>query len=276
MQKIDSHQHFWIYNKIRDAWINDDMQNIQRNFLPQDLLPVLHENNIDGCIAVQADQSMDETNFLLKLADENECIKGVVGWVDLRAKNIEEQLEDLSKYKKLKGMRHIVQAETEDDFLLRRDFCNGISLLQKFGFTYDILIYPGQLKSAIEFVKLFPEQRFVIDHLAKPNIKDKEIETWAKDIKQVAKFSNVYCKLSGMVTEADWKHWTTADFKPYIDCVLENFGTDRTMFGSDWPVCLVAASYKQCCDMLEQNTQHLTSYEKEKLWGKNAIEFYNI
>ncbi len=276
MQKIDSHQHFWIYNEVRDAWITNDMKDIQRNFLPQDLLPLLRKNDFTGCIAVQADQSTEETDFLLNLANENDFIQAVVGWIDLRAKNIKEQLQHYASFKKLKGLRHIVQAEIEDDFLLRDDFCDGISLLQKFNFTYDILIYPKHLKYTIDFVKRFPEQPFVIDHLAKPNIKYKEIETWAKDIKELAKFSNVYCKLSGMVTEADWKRWTIADFKSYIDCVLENFGTDKVMFGSDWPVCLVAASYKQCCDILEQNTLHLTSTEKEKLWAKNAIQFYNI
>jgi len=274
--RIDAHQHFWIYNSVRDAWIDDHMEVIRKNFLPKDLLPVLQENNMDGCVAVQADQSINETNFLLELANENDFIKGVVGWVDLRMENLEEQLEQYVSFKKLKGFRHIVQAEKQADFLLRDDFCKGISLLQKHGFTYDILIYPKQLMVAIEFVKRFPEQFFVIDHLAKPNIRERKIGEWEKEIKLIAAFPNVYCKLSGMVTEADWGRWFVDDFKPYIEIVLENFGIDRVMFGSDWPVCLLAATYKQCCEILEENTIYFSEEEKRKLWGENAIRFYNL
>jgi L-fuconolactonase len=274
--RIDAHQHFWIYDSVRDAWINDEMQILKKNFLPEDLLPVLQENNIDGCVAVQADQSLDETKFLLKLADENNFIKGVVGWIDLRADNLDAQLEKLSSFKKLKGFRHIVQAEEQEDFLLRDDFCKGISLLKKYGFTYDILIYPKQLKSAIQFVKRFPDQFFIVDHLAKPNIKERKMEEWKNEIKMIAEFTNVYCKLSGMVTEADWGNWSIIDFKPYIETVLENFGIDRVMFGSDWPVCSLAASYQQCCEILEKNTIHFSEDEKRKLWGENVIRFYNL
>lgn len=274
--RIDAHQHFWIYNPVRDAWINDDMQVLRKNFLPEDLLPVLQKNNMDGCVAVQADQSITETNFLLGLANENDFIKGIVGWVDLSMANLEEQLEKYVSFKKLKGFRHIVQAEEQADFLLRNDFCKGVSLLKKYGFTYDILIYPKQLKYAIDFVKRFPEQLFVIDHLAKPNIRKRKIDEWGKEIKLIAAFPNVYCKLSGMVTEADWERWSSNDFKPYIEIVLENFGIDRIIFGSDWPVCLLAATYKQCCEILVENTIHFSEEEKRKLWGENAIRFYNL
>lgn len=274
--RIDAHQHFWMYNPIRDAWINDDMQVLRQNFLPEDLWPLLQKNNMDGCVAVQADQSIDETHFLLQLADENDFIKAVVGWVDLRANDVEKQLEKFSHHKKIKGFRHIVQAEAQEDFLLRDDFCKGISLLQRFDFTYDILVYPKQLKSVIEFVKDFPDQPFVIDHLAKPNIKEGKNTEWKNDIQAVAQFPNVYCKLSGMVTEAGWKNWAVADFKPFIDIVLESFGAERVMFGSDWPVCLLSASYQQCCEVLGQNTSHLNDEERSNLWGKNAERFYNI
>ncbi|SMO46969.1 amidohydrolase family protein [Solitalea koreensis] len=274
--RIDSHQHFWKYNQVRDAWITDDMKVIQRDFLPEDLAPVFKENYIDGCVAVQADQSEEETYFLLDLAIKNEFIKGVVGWVDLRADNLEERLIYFSSYKKLKGFRHILQAEVQDDFLLKPDFCKGISKLKEFGFTYDLLVAPKHLPYVIEFVKRFPDQPFVLDHLAKPYIKDGKIEEWKKDIQILAQYPNLYCKLSGMVTEADWNNWNAPIFKPYIDTVIECFGVERVMFGSDWPVSLLAASYKECCEILELNTAALSQNEKDKLWGINANNFYSL
>ena len=274
--RVDAHQHFWNFNPVRDSWITDDMQVIRRDFLPADLQPLLQQQQIDGCVAVQADQSEDETFFLLGHASANDFIKGVVGWIDLRAENVEERLEYFSRFSKLKGFRHIIQAEPEDDFLLRDDFCRGISFLAKYNFTYDILVFPKHLPYVSKFVKCFPEQSFIIDHLAKPYIKDKKIDEWKKNIQQVAQFPNVYCKLSGMVTETAWNNWTINDFKSYIDIVLESFGTGRVMFGSDWPVCLLAASYKQCCEVLEMNTEYLSASYKNRLWGENAIEFYNL
>jgi L-fuconolactonase len=273
--RIDAHQHFWIYDQHRDSWMNDDMQAIRKDFLPDDLFPLLQQNNIDGCIAVQAGQSTGETDFLLQLADKNDFIKGIVGWVDLRDSEIEQQLQKYSSCKKLKGFRHIVQDEPEN-FLLREDFCRGISLLKDFHFTYDILVYSFQLHSVIKFIELFPGHRFVIDHIGKPGIKNRRIEQWQNDMKEIAQHPNVYCKLSGMVTEAEWKRWTVADLRPYMDVVFENFGTDRIMFGSDWPVCLLSASYRQCCEIIEQNTVYLNEEKKRKVWGENAIRFYNI
>lgn len=274
--RVDAHQHFWNFNPVRDNWITDDMQAIRRDFLPADLQPLLQQQQIDGCVAVQADQSEDETFFLLGHASANDFIKGVVGWIDLRAENVEERLEYFSRFSKLKGFRHIIQAEPGDDFLLKDDFCRGISFLAKYNFTYDILVFPKHLPYVLKFVKRFPEQPFIIDHLAKPYIKDKKTDEWKKNIQQVAQFPNVYCKLSGMVTEAAWNNWTINDFKSYIDIVLESFGTDRVMFGSDWPVCLLAASYKQCCEVLEMNTEYLSVSYKNRLWGENAIQFYNL
>jgi len=272
---IDAHVHFWKYNKTRDAWITDDMKIIQRDFLPADLQPIISENNVDGVIAVQADQSEDETSFLLSLANENTFIKGIVGWVDLQNEDIEKKLLYYSQFPIIKGFRHIVQKEPAG-FLKNKKFLNGIKKLETFGFTYDVLIYENQLNEAIEFVKRFPEQFFVVDHLAKPNIRESKIDKWEKEIKLIAAFPNVYCKLSGMATEADWERWSVGDFKPYIETVLENFGIDRVMFGSDWPVCLLAATYKQCCEILEENTIHFSEDEKRKLWGNNAIRFYNL
>jgi L-fuconolactonase len=273
--RIDSHQHFWNYNPARDAWITDEMKVIQCDFLPEHLSLILEQNRINGCVSVQADQSEAETEFLLGLADKYDFIKGVVGWVDLRAKNLEERLNHYSQFKKLKGFRHIVQAES-DGFLLTPEFSKGVDVLRSFGFTYDILIYPNQLLDAIAFVKDHADQPLVMDHLAKPYIRDREIKTWAAYIKQLAQFPNLYCKLSGMVTEADWASWKQKDFEPYIDVVLKNFGADRVMYGSDWPVCLVAARYDQQLGILEQCIEALTTSEKQKIMGENATRFYNL
>jgi L-fuconolactonase len=274
--KIDAHQHFWKYNPVKDAWITNEMKLIQKDFFPGDLEPSLRKNGFDGCISVQADQSEQETLFLLGQSESNDFIKGVVGWIDLRNENVQSRLGKFASFKKLKGFRHIVQAEKDDQFLLGKAFCNGIQLLANYRFTYDLLIRPHQLKSAIHFVQKFPNQMFVIDHLAKPMIKERELADWKKDMRHMAQFENVCCKISGMVTEADWKNWNTQDFKPYIDMVIESFGTDRVMFGSDWPVCLLAATYEQVCEIVETNTSHLSSHEKKLLWGLNASKFYDL
>lgn len=274
--RIDSHQHFWKFNPIRDSWIDDTMSALRRDFLPEDLEPLLLENEIGGCVAIQADQSENETIFLTSLAEQHDFIKGVVGWVDLCASNIEERLEYFSTLASLKGFRHIIQAESAPDFMLRADFCRGVLMLKNFGFTYDILIRPMHLQYLLKFIAQFPDQRFVIDHLAKPNIREGEIKEWEHYLKKVAAFENVHCKLSGMVTEADLHHWKSEDFKPYIDVVIESFGIDRVMFGSDWPVSLLGATYQQSCSILDNNTKHLTDQEKEKLWGQNASQFYRL
>jgi L-fuconolactonase len=274
--KIDAHQHFWNFDPVRDAWITDDMKVIQKDFLPNDLEPALTDRGINGCIAVQADQSEEETLFLLDLADQYDFILGVVGWIDLRKENIQSRLGAFARYKKLKGFRHVVQSEPDNQFLLGENFCKGIALLGNYRFTYDILVKPHQLNATIKFVEKFPNQLFVIDHLAKPFIKDKVFGDWKKQMHELGQFENLSCKISGMVTEADWKNWKTLDFKPYIDHVIDSFGTDRVMFGSDWPVCLVAATYEQVCDVVEKNTAHLSQSEKRLLWGLNAKNFYDL
>ncbi len=274
--RIDSHQHFWKFDRVRDSWINEDMSVIQRDFLPEDLWPVLKENGIDGCVIIQSDQSEEENAFQLANADKYDFIKGVVGWVDLQAENIQERLAYYSGFEKMKGFRHVLQGEPQRDFMLRPSFIRGVELLNKYDFTYDILIFPDQLKYACEFVKAFPNQRFVIDHIAKPNIKDKKVDDWKKDIFSIGECDNAYCKISGMVTEADWKSWKKEDFTPYLDAVVQAFGTDRIMFGSDWPVCLVAASYK---NMLQIVTAYFSSFsheEQAKIFGENAIDFYKL
>lgn len=272
---IDSHQHFWIYDSVRDSWITPEMEKIRQNFLPEDLKPVLEANGVDGCVAVQADQSNSETEFLLQLAEANDFIKGVVGWIDLRAENLYDRLEVCSQFEKLKGFRHIVQGEP-DDFLLQPDFIKGVEQLVAFGFTYDILVYPTQLAASYTFAKQLPNVKVVLDHIAKPYIRKGEIETWARDIKKLAELPNVSCKISGMVTEADWYSWQNADFEPYLDTVFEAFGSDRLMFGSDWPVCLVAAEYGAMKDVLGNYVTKLSKDEQKKVWGENAVKFYSL
>lgn len=274
--KIDSHQHFWKYHPIKDAWITDDMKVIKQDFMPSDLEPLLIKNQFEGCVAVQADQSEEETRFLLDLAKENVFIKAVVGWVDLCAENIDERLEYFYKYKKLKGFRHIIQAEADLDFMLSERFLNGISKLEKYKFTYDILIFPKHLENAAKLVERFPNQNFVIDHLAKPDFKNKEFSEWEKGIKAIAKYPNVLCKVSGLVTEADWNNWTATDFTYCLDVVTEAFGIDRLMFGSDWPVSLLAASYADSCDIAEQYFSKFSKGDQDKFWSKNAINFYQL
>jgi L-fuconolactonase len=274
--KIDSHQHFWRYEPVRDSWITDSMAVLKRDFLPQDLSPALKASGVDGCIAVQADQSEKETLFLLDLAGNNSIIRGVVGWVDLCAPNVAERLEFFSDYDQLCGFRHIVQAEADDRFMLRKEFQHGIECLGEFGYTYDILIYTHQFPAAIELAGKFPDQPFVLDHLGKPPIKAKELKPWSEHIRSLAKNRNVYCKVSGMVTEADWKNWKPDDFKPYLDVLFETFGADRLMFGSDWPVCLVAGGYGEVLDLVAQYAQKLKPLDKDKLFGLNAVRFYGL
>jgi len=274
--KIDSHQHFWKFDPVRDSWINDEMKVIQRDFLPEDLLPALKVNGFDGCVTVQSDQSVAENEFQLASAEKFDFIKGVVGWVDFQADDIEAQLEYYSQFEKLKGFRHVLQGEPQRDFMLRPAFMNGISALRKFGFTYDILIFPDQLVYSKQFVEAFPSQPFVIDHLAKPYIKDKKIDEWKKDISSLAQHENVYCKVSGMVTEADWKNWKKEDFFPYIDVIVEQFGLSRIMYGSDWPVCQVAASYEQMLDIVQDYFSTFSQNERNLVFGQNASKFYSL
>jgi len=276
MQSIDAHQHFWRFNPLRDSWITDDMGVIRRDFLPADLQPVLQQNGIDGCIAVQADQSEEQNTFLLNLALQNAFIKGVVGWVDLQAKNIDERLQYYKQFSAMKGFRHVLQGESNRALMLEPDFKRGISLLHQYGFTYDILIFPDQLKYAGKLVKQFPQQKFVLDHIAKPFIKDGKIDTWAAEIELLARYENVYCKVSGMVTEADWHNWTPDTFTRYLDIIFNSFGMRRVMFGSDWPVCLVAASYAQVKDIVYQYTQQFSADDRKKIFGGNAVNFYNL
>ena len=272
---IDSHVHFWKFNRTRDAWITDDMKVLQQDYLPEHLSLTLKRNEIDGVVAIQASQEEVETRFLCELAKTHPSIMGVVGWIDLQADNVEERLQHFSQYPEIKGYRHIVQGEP-DDFLLNVNFQRGIRALQPFNYTYDILIYPRQLPAAIAFVEAFPDQRFVIDHCAKPVIRKKEIEDWASYMNTIAKHPNVYCKLSGLLTEAAWKEWCAGDFSPYLDVVFDAFGTDRLMFGSDWPVILLSGMYVQWKSLIEKYMEKFPQEEKEKVMGQNALDFYSL
>lgn len=273
---IDSHQHFWIYEAEKHAWLDDDMKVIRKDFMPEDLKTVYQENGIDGCVAVQADQTLAETDFLLNLAQKNDFIKGVVGWVDLRASNIDSVLKEYSVFPKLKGFRHVVQGEADHNFMLRADFLNGIAALEQYKFTYDILIFPHQLGAALELVKCFPNQKFVIDHIAKPYIKDGFYDGWAAAMKAIGEHPNVYCKLSGMTTESDYKTWTAEQIKPYMQLVLEAFSANRILFGSDWPVCLVAGNYTKTKELVTNFIAKLSSQEQAAIMGANAMQFYNL
>ena len=276
MTKIDSHQHFWKFDPVRDSWITEEMKLIRKDFMPGDLEPLLKKNGFDGCVAVQASQSDLETLFLLQQAEKFDFIKGVVGWVNLRAENIEERLQRYSRSGLVKGFRHVLQGEKQRDLMLQPAFMNGISLLQHYNFTYDILIFPDQLQFIPQFVSSFPSHSFVIDHIAKPNIKNGELSEWKKGIQKIAAFENVCCKISGLVTEADWKNWKNEDFRPYMDAIVESFGIERVMFGSDWPVCLVAASYSEMLGIVEDYFSAFSKDEQSKFFGLNATRFYHL
>ena len=275
MIRIDAHQHFWQFDPVRDAWIDDTMSVIRRDFLPEDLQPLLSENNVDACVAVQADQSETETEFLLALAEKNNFIKGVVGWVDLRKENVEERLAHYAKNSLFKGVRHIAQGEA-DDFLLRADVQRGIGFLAQYNLTYDILVFAHQLPAAIELVKIFPKQKFVLDHLAKPQYSKGLGKGWQANIETLAQYPNVSCKLSGMVTETENFKWKKSDFTPFFDVIFNEFGTDRVMYGSDWPVCLLAANYAAQLDVLEAYIAGFSEVEQTKVMGGNAASFYNL
>ncbi|NJB35185.1 amidohydrolase family protein [Croceivirga sp. JEA036] len=271
---IDAHQHFWHYNATKHAWIDDTMAVIRKDFLPADLEQVYNTHGIDGCIAVQADQTLAETDFLVHLAEQHALIKGIVGWVDLRNPKVGMDLDRYKETNIVKGFRHVVQGEPDHNFLLRPAFLDGIAQLQERDFTYDILVFPHQLGAVLEFVKTFPNQLFVIDHMAKPYIKDGYFEGWATMMKAIAAHENVYCKLSGMITEADYHHWSASQISRYMDLILESFGADRCLFGSDWPVCLVAGNYGQVKQLVTDHIATLSDDEQQKIMGLNALKFY--
>jgi L-fucono-1,5-lactonase len=273
---IDSHQHFWRYNPDEFGWIDDDMRVIRRDFLPADLQQTLASSGVDGSIAVQARQTLEETRWLLDLADEYPFIRGVVGWVPLVDPRVRETLQSLAARPKLRAVRHVLQGEADDRYMLRDDFNGGIDALRESGLRYDLLIRRHQLPWTTELVDRHPGQIFILDHLAKPNIAAGELSPWRENLRELARRPNVYCKLSGMVTEADYQRWTPEQLRPYADVVLNLFGAKRVMFGSDWPVCLVAATYPQWRQSVQEFTRNLSQSERDHVFGKTAIEAYGL
>lgn len=273
--RIDSHVHFWKYDKKRYDWIDNSMKILQDDHLPEHFALTMKRNDIDGVVAVQAESSEFDTHFLVELAKTHPIIKGVVGWVDLQADNVNERLEYFSQYPIIKGYRHVVQGEPLE-FLGRENFRRGVRALKPYNYTYDILIFHHQLPAALDFVNAFPDQPFVIDHCAKPDIKHKKIDEWKVQMKEMAQHPNVCCKLSGLFTEATWKGWSAADFYPYLDVMFEAFGVDRLLFGSDWPVMLLSGIYVQWKSLLEKYMENFDAEDKQKIFGSNAIRFYNL
>lgn len=278
--KIDSHQHFWSYSVADYPWIGAGMERLARDYLPDDLAAPASAAGIGGTVAVQARQSLAETRWLLELADRHPLIRGVVGWVDLRGADVDADLREFASLEAFVGVRHVVQDEPDPRFLLGADFVRGLASLQPFGLTYDLLLYPQQLPAAVELVARMPEQPFVLDHLAKPRVRDwtgpGDMASWRRDIEAIARHEHVFCKLSGLVTEAAWRHWRPADFLPYLDVALTAFGPGRLMFGSDWPVCLLSADYADVAGIVADFCGRLSAAEQAAIWGGTASRFYRL
>jgi L-fuconolactonase len=275
-RRIDAHQHFWNYRPDTHGWIDDSMAALRRDFLPGDLEPELRDAGFDASIVVQAQQNVEETEWLLGLADAHPRVACVVGWVDLRAPAPRDDLRRLSAHPKLRGVRHVVQDEPDDRFMLGPEFVRGIAALAEFNLVYDLLVYPRQLPAAIELTRAFPEQRFVLDHIGKPAIRDGAIDAWARSIAALARQRNVYCKLSGMVTEADWSAWTPEDLAPYIQTVFDWFEPERVMIGSDWPVCLLAGSYEKVIGATMRHVSRLSDRDRDAVLGETAARVYEV
>jgi L-fuconolactonase len=278
--RIDSHQHFWSYSPAAYPWIGAGMEQLARDYLPQDLEAVSAAAGIGGTVAVQARQSHEETRWLLDLAERHPLIRGVVGWVDLRSRTVAEQLREFAGRKAFVGVRHVVQDEPDPRFLLGEEFVHGLRQLAPRNLTYDLLLHPSQLAAAVELVAQLPEQPFVLDHLAKPQIarwtRPGDLASWRRDIVALARYETVCCKLSGLVTEAVWRQWHSDDFTPYLDIALDAFGPGRLMFGSDWPVCLLAADYGEVAGIVSMFSGTLSAGEQAAIWGGTAMRFYGL
>lgn len=274
--RIDAHQHFWKYDAVKHGWINDEMAAIRRDFFPGDLATIIKTLQIDGTVAVQADETEAETAFLLDLASKNDFIKAVVGWTNLHAQELESTLEKFKGFKKLAGFRSIMQGAPDERYLTNAQFRNNLKILAGKGYTYDLLVYHTQLPALISMTDNLPDNRMILDHIGKPDIKNKQFKNWKAQIRILASHPGIYCKLSGMITEADYRNWTYDDLKPFIETAAEYFGIDRICFGSDWPVCLVAGSYNQVHEVMEKFVQQLPASDQAKVFGLNTLQFYNI
>ena len=272
---IDSHLHFWRYSAAEYGWIDGSMARLQRDFLPEDAAPEMRAAGMDACIAVQARQTLEETRWLLTLADAHSFIAGVVGWVDLRSAHLDAELDSIAAHPKLVGLRHIVQAEP-DDFLSGEAFRRGVAHLARRGLPYDILVYARQLAAAIDFAAALPEARLVLDHLGKPDIRAGGFDGWRGDLDRLAALPNVCAKLSGLVTEADWNRWTIEDLHRYINAALDSFGPERLMIGSDWPVCTVAGGYGEVLDVVRTAISGRPQAERDAVLGNTARRFWNL
>ncbi len=273
---IDSHHHFWKYDPVEYDWIDEKMKKIRKDFLPGNLEEEIHKSGVNGVVTVQARQCIEETKWLLKMASENDYIKGVVGWLPIANDDFKCHLEQFASHEKLVAIRHVIQGESNENFILGEQFNKGISLLKEYDMVYDILIFERHLPQTIEFVKNHPNQVFVMDHIAKPLIAKNELLPWRENIHKLAQFNNVFCKMSGMITEADFTNWTENQLQPYFDTVIEAFGSDRLMFGSDWPVCLVGVEYKQWFELVKKQVSKLSTDEQNSILGKNAIKAYKL
>jgi L-fuconolactonase len=274
--RLDAHQHFWHYSPTEYTWITDNLGSLKHDFLPHDLEPLLAGIGFDGCIAVQARQNLEETRWLLELAEQHAFIKGVVGWVDLRSDRLAVQLERFASHPKLVGVRHVVHDEADDNFMLGAAFRRGIAQLLDFNLTYDLLLFPKHLPVAVQLVREFPNQPFVLDHIAKPSIAEELVSPWQEDLQTLANSPNVFCKLSGMVTEAKWNQWRPTDFHRYLDIVFEAFGSSRLMIGSDWPVCTLSGEYEAVMKIVMDYVQKLPHAAQAAILGDTCVRFYQI
>jgi len=273
---IDAHHHLWKYNTRDNGWMDDSMTVLKHDYLPEDLGLELQNSGISGTVVVQARQTLEETRWLLELADEHSFIKGVVGWLNLRSPDLEQQLIEFAAHPKLVGVRHVIHDEADDDFMLRSDFRRGIALLEAYGLAYDLLLFPKHLEGAVKLVEEFPRQRFVLDHLGKPLIKAGILEPWKSDLARLAAKPNMWCKLSGMVTEADHELWQYEDLLPYMEVVMNAFGPDRIMLGSDWPVCRLAGEYREVINIVHEFIVSMDKTDQEKILYQNAIDCYKL
>lgn len=273
---IDSHQHFWQVGRFDYPWMTSDLGVLYRDYLPADLAPILKSNGVEKTVLVQASNSVAESRWLLNLADENKFIAGVVGWIDLMSPEIDAQLDELTAHPKLKGMRHLVESEPQDDWLVQPAVLSGLRRLATYGLSYDLLVHTRHLKYVPQVAESCPGLALVIDHLGKPPIAKNEIKEWSQALKPLASYPNLHCKMSGLVTEANWTSWQTSDLRPYVEFVLESFGVDRLMFGSDYPVCLLAASYERVLESFQELLTSLSAVDREKIFSTNAANFYRL